>query len=581
MNGFPQNLTSYGKQISSGIKELKHLSLSRLRKVFSLMGKNEKIALLTLLALAVISLFISLRNIYYIHTVPAPDFGGSYSEGLTGQPTYINPLLATMDPDLSLTNLVFSGLYKYDSNGLLAPDLADGMPQISDDQKQYTINLKHNVKWQNGKPLTADDVVFTVQLLQDPDYKSPLWPLWQATTVTKLSDYSVQFTTKDISGPFINNLTLPILPKSIWSGVDAQNFLLSKYNLEAIGSGPYAVKQIKKLPSGKIEEIDMQANADYYGGRPKIDNLVFKFYDDQDDILNAFHSREIDGFGYMPLGNNLSLDDSQPRTHILTVPLPQYQIAFFNLNNPILKDINVRQALSLATDRQQIIDQVFGGNAYLPVSPWLGQKQPAAAPTVDLSKAKNLLDADGWKINSSTDLRTNKQGQTLQFTISTNDSLVDSNAAQVLAGQWKKLNITVNLSILPGSQLSDTLIKPRAFDVLLFPQKFGADPDPFPFWHSSQVKDPGFNLTGFSSPAADKLIIDARTTTDTAAQQKDYQQFNDLIMSQFPVIFLDQTEYVYATDSSVKNIQLNILYDPSQRFNGIGQWYMETKRVWK
>jgi peptide/nickel transport system substrate-binding protein len=581
MNGFPQNLTSYSKQISLGIKELKHLSLSRLRKVFSLMGKIEKIALLTLLALAVISLFISLQNIYYIHTVPVPNFGGSYSEAVLGQPTYINPLLATMEPDLSLTNLVFSGLYKYNSNGQLVPDLADGMPKISDDQKQYAINLKKNVKWQNGKPLTADDVVFTIQMLQDPDYKSPQWPLWQATTVSKLSDYSVQFTTKNISGPFINNLTLPILPKSIWSNVDAQNFLLSKYNLEAVGSGPYSIEQIKKLPSGKIEEIDMQANGNYYAGTPKISQLVFKFYDDEDDILNAFHSRAIDGFGFIPTGNNFSVDKNQPQTQTLTVPLPQYQIVFFNLNSPIFNDINIRQALTLATDKQQVINQVFGGNAFLPVSPWLGQDQPAATSTVNLNKAESLLDQDGWKINPSTGIRTNKQGQPLKFTLSTNDSLADSNAAQVLVDQWKKLNIMANLNVLPGNQLSDTLIKPRTFDVLLFPQKFSPDPDPFPFWHSSQVKDPGYNLTGFSNPAADKLITDARTTTDVATEQQDYQQFNSLIMSQFPIIFLDQAEYVYAIDSSVKNVLLNVLYDPSLRFNGIAQWYMETKRVWK
>ncbi len=581
MNGFPENLTSSAKQISLGIKGLKHLSLSRLRKVFSLMGKNEKIAVGVLAVLALISLFVSLRNIYNAHTTPSPDFGGSYSEGLLGQPTYINPLLTNEEPDLSLTNLVFSGLYKYDSAGRLAPDLADGMPTVSQDQKQYTINLKRNAKWQNGKPLTADDVIFTIGLLKDPDYKSPLWPLWQATSVSKLSDYSVQFTTKDISGPFINNLTLPILPKAIWGGVDAQNFLQSKYNLEAIGSGPYAIKQIKKLPSGKVEEISLQSNPDYYGGRPKIDQLIFKFYDDEDDILNAFHSREIDGFGFVPLGSDLYVDKNQPQAQILTVPLPQYQIVFFNLNNKILSDQNVRLALSLATDKQQIINQVFAGNAFLPVSPWLGQGQIAATSTVDLNQAKNLLDNGGWEINPATGIRANKQGQALAFTVSTNDSLVNSKAAEILADQWKALNITVNLNILPSKQLTDTLIKPRTFDVLLFPQKFSADPDPFPFWHSSQVKDPGFNLTGFADAAADSLIINARTTTDKNAQAQDYQQFNSIIMSKVPIIFLDQTEYIYAVDSNVKNIRLNVLYDPSQRFNEISQWYMATKRVWK
>jgi peptide/nickel transport system substrate-binding protein len=581
MNGFSQNLTSFSKQVFLGFKEIKHLSLSRLRKVFSLMGKNEKIALSVLLGLAVISLFVSIHNSYYSRTAPAPDNGGSYSEGLLGQPTYINPLLATKEPDVSLTGLVFSGLYKYNPSGQLMPDIADGMPQISDDQKQYTINLKHNVKWHNGKPLTANDVVFTINLLKDPNYKSPLWPLWQATTVQKLSDYSVQFTTKDISGPFINNLVLPILPQSVWGNVDAQNFLLSKSNLEAIGSGPYSIKEIKKMPSGKVQQIVMQANAGYYAGRPKIDQLTFKFYDTEDDILNAFHSREIQGFGFVPLGSSLYLDKNQSNAQIVAVPLPQYQMVFFNLNSKILGDQNIRNALALATDKQQIINQVFGGNAFLPVSPWLGTGQTATTSAVDLNKAGGLLNNSGWKLNPSTGLRQNKQGQTLEFTISTNDTLVNSKAAETLANQWHQLGIKVNLNILPSQQLSDTVIKPRSFDVLLFPQKFGPNPDPFPFWHSSQIKDPGFNLTGFADATADSLIIGARTTTDKNIQAKDYAQFNSLIMSKTPVIFLDQTEFIYAVDNKIQNLRLNILYDPSQRFNSISDWYIAEKRVWK
>jgi peptide/nickel transport system substrate-binding protein len=581
MNGFSNNLNSYSKEILLGFRELKNISLSRLRKVFSLMGKNEKIALSVLLLLAIISLFVSLRNFYYSRTVPAPDYGGSYSEGLLGQPTYINPLLDNMEPDVSLTSLVFSGLYKYNIDGQLVPDLADGQPVISDDQKQYTINIKRKAKWHNGKALTADDVVFTINLLKDPSYKSPLWPLWQATTVEKLSDYSVRFTTKDISGSFINNLTLPILPKSVWDNVDAQNFLLSKSNLEAIGSGPYSIKEIKKLPSGKVEQITMESNADYYAGRPKIDQLVFKFYDTEDDILNAFHSREIDGFGFVPLGSSIYLDKNQTGAQITTVQLPQYQMVFFNLNSKILGDQNVRNALSLATDKQQIISQVFAGNAFLPVSPWLGLGQIATTTPPDLSKAQDWLSNGGWKIDPSSGLRQNKQGQVLEFTISTNDSLVNSKAAESLASQWRQLGIKVDLNILPSKQLTDTVIKPRTFDVLLFPQKFGAAPDPFPFWHSSQIKDPGFNLTGFADGTADKLIIDARSTTDQTVRQQKYQQFNNLIMLKVPAIFLDQTEYIYAVDNKVKNLQLHVLYDPSQRFNDISNWYISEKRTWK
>lgn len=581
MNGFPQNLISYTKTALSGAKELKNLSLSRLRKVFSLMGKREKIALGVLLAAAALSLIISARNFYYSRTSPAADFGGAYSEGLLGQPTYINPLLARTEPDLSLTKLVFAGLYKYDSSGQITPDLADGMPQISQDQKQYTINLKRGAKWHNDKPVTADDVIFTIQLLKDPAYKSPLRPLWQSTSVEKLSDYSIRFTTKDISGPFLDNLTLGLLPKSVWGSVDPQNFLLSKSNLEAIGSGPYSIKEIKKLPSGKIQQISLQASQSYYRGSPKIDQIVFKLYDTEDDILNAFHSREINGFGFIPLGSSLFVDKNQDQAQILTAPLPQYQVVFFNLNNKILAGQKVRQALSLAADRRQIIDQVFKNNALLPVSPLIfNYDSQTIASDVNEAEAGKILDSDGWTIDPKTNIRS-KKGVSLEITIATNDSLVNSKAAEILSRQWQKLGVKVNLNILPSKQLMDTLIKPRAFDVLLFPQKFGADPDPFLFWHSSQVKDPGYNLTGFSDANIDKLITDARTTTDRKVRGETYQKFNDLIMSAYPVIFLDQTEYIYTVDKSVKNINLNTIYDPSQRFNNIADWYIKEKRIWK
>src|SRR6185436_6646571 len=152
MNSFLQNFFSYTRAALAGVKEIKNLSLSSARKVFSLMGRREKIIFAALLLIAGLSLFYSLKNFYLNHTNAAADFGGSYTEGLLGQPAYINPLLARNEPDLSLTRLVFSGLYKYDSKGQLAPDLADGLPQISEDQKQYTVNLRHDSKWQNGKP---------------------------------------------------------------------------------------------------------------------------------------------------------------------------------------------------------------------------------------------------------------------------------------------------------------------------------------------------------------------------------------------------------------------------------------------
>jgi peptide/nickel transport system substrate-binding protein len=242
----------------------------------------------------------------------------------------------------------------------------------------------------------------------------------------------------------------------------------------------------------------------------------------------------------------------------------------------------VRQALVTATNRQQIIDDVFKGNALLPSSPLLfGMATTTDTTQSDVAKAAQLLDQAGWKVDSKTNLRANKKGQVLELTIATNDSLPNSKAAETLANQWKALNIKVNLTVLPTQQLTDSMIRPRTFDVLLFPQKFGADPDPFLFWHSSQVKDPGFNLTGFADPSADKLITEARTTTNAQTREDKYQQFSKLISTQIPVMFLDQTMYIYAVDKNVKNINLRTLYEPNQRFYDTPSWYIETARVWK
>lgn len=582
MNDLLKKINIFAGQILNGLRQVKTLHLSHIRKVFSLMGKREKIAVYLLLSLAAISLTLSVRNLYYSLTVPRPANGGSYTEGLFGQPSYINPILAHQEADISITRLVFSGLYKYDNSGNLAADLAEGMPTVSPDQKQYTVNLKRSALWHNHKPVNADDVIYTILLLKDSAYKSPYRNLWLATNVEKLSEFSVKFTTKDISAPFRENLTMPILPKSLWSRVEPQNFLLSNLNLEAIGSGPYAIKEIHKLPSGKIQELDLEAFADFYGGRPKLSKLTFKFYDTEDAMLNALHSGQINGFGFMPLGNNIYLDKNRDATNIFTLPLPQYQVLFLNLNNGFLNSQPVRKALSLGLDRGQIIAQVFKGSAVAAGSPLLfRQNRDAAPPDSDITQAGQILDSAGWKIDAKTNFRTNKKNQVLEITLATNDSLPNSKAAELVANQWRALNLKVTLTILPTKELTDTLIKPRKFDVLLFPQKFGADPDPFLFFHSSQIRDPGFNLTGFADPAADKLITEARTTTNQQLQSQKYQELANLLADRLPVIFLDETVFVYAVDKKVKNIGLKTIYEANQRFYDLPNWYTNEQRVWK
>lgn len=582
MNDFYKNIANYFKQIQTGFGQLKTFRLSSLGKVFSLMGKKEKIALLALLAVAFISLFFSLRNFYYNHTAPAPAFGGSFTEGLLGQPAYINPILAHTETDLALTRLVFAGLYKFNNQGELVPDLAAGLPEISADQKEYTISLKPGLKWHNDRPLSADDVLFTIQTVQNPGYKSPYFSLWQATTVEKISELKVKFKTKDVSGPFLQNLTLPIVSKFLWAKTEPQQFLLSPQNLKAIGSGPYQIKEIKSA-EGKVQEIALISFADYHNGRPNIEKLTLKFYDSAEEILNALHGREISGLGFTASGNGLYLEKRQKNLQIFSLPLPQYQTVFFNLNSKIFAEDAVRKALSLSANGQTLAKEVFKDNVLPPASPFLfadKTPRPSEFSENNLEAAKAVLASAGWKLDAKTGLLA-KKNRLLEFTLTTSDSPQNSKAAALLSAEWSKLGVKVNLNILPSKQLSETVIKPRNFEALLYSLKIGSDPDPFFFWHSNQIKDPGLNLSGFNSPLADKLISEARTTTDKDARHKKYQELDKLVGEAVPAIFLNQAVYVYGIDKNIKNFALRNLFEPSQRFWGIENWHIETKRVWK
>jgi len=581
MNGTTNNFYSFGKQVLAGTKALKTARLSSFRKVFSLLSKKEKIVLAVLGLLAFVTLFISLRNLYLNQTLAAPGFGGNYTEGLKGQPVYINPILAFSETDLSLTRLVYSGLYKYNAEGSLVPDLAESLPEISEDQKQYTINLKKNVKWHNDRTLTAEDVIFTFQILKDQGFKSPNRNAWLSTSVEKLSDYTVKFTTKDVAGPFLPNLTQPILPKFVWNRTDAASFPLSENNLKAVGTGPYLIKEIKKS-NGEIQSISLNSFSNYFETRPKIDTLTFKFYESDESLFNALHSGQIQGFGFTGTGELKTDPTKKSEAGKFSLAIPQYQMLYFNLNNKFLKDLGLRQVLSKTVDQNTIISTAFNSQAQKPnlsVFKNLSLELDLSS-NFDLETAKNELETLGWIVDPGTGFRT-KKTEILELNLTTNDLPANVKTAEIISNAWQSLNIKVNLQVLPTKQISEEIIRPRTFDALILSQKFSEDPDPFALWHSSQIKDPGINITGLEDTEIDKLLTEGRTTTNSQIRKNKYEEFYSLFLSKTPAVFITQAQYVYFLDTKVKNFQRTSLLEPSYRFFGVNEWYIEERRIWK
>ncbi len=529
----------------------------------------------------------------YIHfTKEIPDFGGTMREGVIGNPRYINPLLA-QDADKDLVSLIYSGLMKYDENGKIVTDIAESYT-VSEDGLSYTFKLKQNVKWHDGEDLTADDVIFTIHAIQDANYGSPQRVNWQGIDVNQLDEHTVNFTLKNKYGQFLNNMTLGILPEHVWSNIKSANFSLSEFNTKPVGTGPYKFDSFKKNSLGQIESYKLRSFNKFYDHQAYITHIEFKFYLSEETMIEAYNRSEIDNLSFIS-AQRLKSVRFQPKLNINTIALPRYFGVFFNESKgKILEDQNLRIALNQGTDKQAIIDRVLEGHGRIVDSPMLPGILDIPANTkkydFNIDQAKATLDSIGWKVSEEgTRVKENKPKSKnaapepptkLEIELTTSDwpELVDT--AEELQSQWKQLGVSVNIRALPVSELQQ-VIKERDYEALLFGEILNIDPDPFSFWHSSQKRDPGLNLALFDNKDADKLLEEARQISDFNERRQKYAQFQDIVISQAPIVLLYSSDYIYPQLKKVKNNNTKIIAYPSGRFDSIINWYISTKRVLK
>ena len=218
---------------------------------------------------------LSLVNKHF--SVQVPVQGGTLTEGVVGYVGYINPVLAVTDSGRDLTALMYAGLMKTTADGKIIPELADNYT-VSTDSLTYTFTLKNNIYFQDGQPITADDILFTVQKVQDPAIKSPFQPNWDGVVVKKINDKQISFTLPKPYAPFLQNTTLGIIPKHIWKNDNDQNFIYSQYNFEPIGSGPYRLYSIERNSSGIPQNYDLVPFEGYTLGSPFISHLIIKTF---------------------------------------------------------------------------------------------------------------------------------------------------------------------------------------------------------------------------------------------------------------------------------------------------------------
>lgn len=549
------------------------------------------------LIFVILASFISLLlKSYFSHTQETADYGGRYEEGIIGQPHFINPALVQInDADRDLVQIIFSGLLKYDGKGNLMPDLAQNY-EIKENGLIYDFFLKKNIKWHDGETLTADDIVFTIKTIQNPEYKSPLKINWNGVEAEKIDDYAVRFKLKNRYAPFLHSLTVGILPKHLWAGISPQNFHLAEYNSKPIGSGPYKFKNFEKDKSGAIQLIELEKNKYFYGPTetatnsrkgPYLKNITFRFYPNEEAATRALNKGQVNGLSFLSAGQQTKI--SRRGLNIYQINLPRYFAVFFNqTQSKVLSNKTVRLALSYATDKKEIIERVLKGNGLTVDSPILagffGYAEETKIYDFALEHAKNILEADGFKDSDGDGVLEKKVGGEdlkLEITLTTAEWPELLEAAGLLKEHWQKIGAKINLKTIGLGAIQENVIRPRKYEALLFGEVLSADPDPFAFWHSSQKRDPGLNLALYNNQKADKLLEEGRQTLDSEGRAKKYQEFQNLVIDDAPVIFLYSPTYLYPITQKIKGISLERLALPSQRFSQIENWYIQTDRAWK
>lgn len=517
----------------------------------------------------------------YIATAPAS--GGTYAEGVVGQINSLNPLYSASDAEESIRQLVFSSLYKYDTTGHLLPDLATGM-KISNKNRTYTVSLRTDASWQDKTPVTAQDVVFTINLIKDPATLSPLRVNWTNISVRAVDSRTVEFTLPAVYAAFPEALTFSILPEHLLSSIAPGIMRESTYSQAPIGSGPFSFDFLQAASgSDNAQTVHLIANKNYYGGAPLLDRFEIHSYFDQNSLAAAVKNNEVNGAAGLP--PSLLLSAKQTTYRKVPQPIDTGVYLLLNNTNPILRDVKVRKALQLATDTTAIRNQL--GDSALPLGlPFLDGQLTGDVPKADAynqKKAADLLDQAGWKLVNGT--RVNGK-QTLKITITTTKDARYESTMNAVLKQWSGLGIDVQSNEVDASSVSSRFVQDvlqsRNFDVLLYELAIGADPDVFAYWHSSQIGISGFNFTSYSNARSDDNLSSARMRLEPALRNLKYIQFARQWLADVPAIGLYQPveEYVVSNDATsvLPGSKLVTLAD---RYANILDWSVANRSVYK
>ena len=564
--------------------------INEVKKAISHFSKREYFIFLGLVIILCISTLIILQNINKSFMVNVPMDGGSITEGIVGTPRFINPVLAFSDADQDLVSLIYSGLMRKSINGTLIPDLAEKY-EGSKDGLIYTFTLKNKIYFHDKKPITADDVIFTINKIKDPTIKSPKKGNWDSISVEKIDEKTIKFTLKQPYASFLENTTLGIMPAYLWNNSPIE---LNDANTQPIGSGPYKVEKASKQSGGLIDYYDLISFKEFNLGEPYLSKIKLRFYPNENDQIAALEKGEVDQISSITPLNAQVLKEQNFRIESLT--LPRVFGLFFNQNqNQIFTNKKIVTAIDLAIDKDSIVRDVLLGYGIVidsPIPPNMINyqklnKEDNVSYEEKIKKAQEILSKEGWKKGTDGFLekiiteKKKKKTTYLEFSISTSNAPELAKSAELIKKNLENIGIKITVKTFEISNLNQGVIRPRKYDALLFGQIINHESDLLAFWHSSQRKDPGANVAMYTNAKVDKILEEAFTIMDEKLRIKKYAQFEDEIKKDMPAIFLYSPDFIYIVSKNIQGFSIDHIITPGDRFLNSYLWYTKTDKVWK
>jgi peptide/nickel transport system substrate-binding protein len=548
--------------------------------------------LVAVVALAAISILLLNQKPEITQPASAPVIqpaeGGIYAEGLVGTFMRLNPVLDYYnEADRDVDRLLYSGMLRIDDRGVPQADLATSWG-ISRDGTIYNFSLNPKAVWHDGQEVTSDDVIFTIQMMSADDSPLPadLREFWKQVEVTRLDDKTIQFKLPEPFAPFLDYLTFGVLPAHLVGDLTLAQLMEDPFNLNPVGSGPYRFDHLM-TDNGQISGVVLSAFKEYYGQGAYINQIALRYYPDSVSAYAAYQAGDIAGIG------NVSADIlpqvlSEKDLNLYTARLPSMTLILLNLGDPqvaFFQDVSVRKALMQGLNRQAMIDNLQHGQAILadgPIFPgtWAyydGIEHYAYDP----NQAITLLREAGYTLPAAGGaVRASEDGTQLSFELVYPDDEAHASLAKDIQSDWANLGVQVSLSALPYDQLVAERLDTRTYQAALVDLNLSRspDPDPYPFWHQTQITS-GQNYSKWDDRQASEYLEQARITTDQAERARLYNNFQVRWSQELPALPLYYPVYTYAVSSEVKGISLGPIFDPADRFNHVTNWYLVTSHA--